>query len=337
MKFKFFLIVILGIINAIVICIYIQNQGFSNSVLQIKELIHKNKLVNEKILKGTYINKDEIVKEENNEDDILSKPKQQIKNRDNIKKEIKSDIYIDNKTEIDKDINNKTENVKKDKNKPISMAEFDISHIVTGPLDVNCYIIGDPKSKKALVIDPGGSPEEILNICKEKGFELESIYLTHAHFDHMLGIYGLREKTEAKIYLHEDDAALYRMLPLQVKFFGFGSHVSTKELIIPDPDVYIKEGDHVMINGEPVAKIYHTPGHSPGSVCFHFEKINKMYTGDTLFRSSVGRTDLWQGSYEQIRNSVRGKLFKMDDNIEVYPGHGPSSSIGYEKTHNFSV
>eukprot|EP00833_Pecoramyces_ruminatium_P009703 jgi/Orpsp1_1/1183735/evm.model.c7180000086497.2 len=126
------------------------------------------------------------------------------------------------------------------------------------------------------------------------------------------------------------------MLPLQVKFFGFGSRVPSKDIIIPDPDVLIKDGGNVMINGEPVAKIYHTPGHSPGSVCFHFEKINKMYTGDTLFRNSVGRTDLWQGSYEEIRSSVRGKLFKMDDNIEVYPGHGPSTSIGYEKTHNFS-
>jgi glyoxylase-like metal-dependent hydrolase (beta-lactamase superfamily II) len=222
-------------------------------------------------------------------------------------------------------------------NKPSNMADLDISHIVTGPLDVNCYIIGDPKSKKALVIDPGGSPDEILSICKEKGFELESIYLTHAHFDHVLGIRGLRAKTQAKIYLHKADMEIYKILPLQVKFFGFSSRISTKDCEIPDPDVFIKEGENVMINGEPVAKIYHTPGHSPGSVCFLFEKLNKIFTGDTLFRTSVGRTDLWEGSYEQIRNSVRGKLFKMDDNIEVLPGHGPSSSIGYEKTHNYSV
>ncbi|KAG4108694.1 beta-lactamase domain-containing protein [Neocallimastix lanati (nom. inval.)] len=208
------------------------------------------------------------------------------------------------------------------------MADLDISHIVTGPLDVNCYIIGDPKSKKALVIDPGGSPDEILSICKEKGFELESIYLTHAHFDHVLGIRGLRAKTQAKIYLHKADMEIYKILPLQVKFFGFSSRISTKDCEIPDPDVFIKEGENVMINGEPVAKIYHTPD----SLLEVFIKYLLMYN-----RTSVGRTDLWEGSYEQIRNSVRGKLFKMDDNIEVLPGHGPSSSIGYEKTHNYSV
>jgi len=127
------------------------------------------------------------------------------------------------------------------------------------------------------------------------------------------------------------------MLPLQVRFFGFGGSFSADDTKLPEPDVLIKEGDKVMINSEAVATIYHTPGHSPGSVCYHFEKLNKIYTGDTLFRNSVGRSDLWQGSYEDLRNSVRGKLFKLDDNIEVYPGHGPSSNMGYEKTHNLSV
>ncbi|ORX77855.1 Zn-dependent hydrolase [Anaeromyces robustus] len=217
------------------------------------------------------------------------------------------------------------------------MADLDISHINAGPIEVNCYIIGDPKSKKALVIDPGGGSDEILNILKEKGFELESIYLTHAHFDHMLGINGLRKATNAKIYLHEADLELYKMLPLQIKFFGYAGRYSSEETSLPDPEVFIKDGDHVKINGEDVATIIHTPGHSPGSVCFHFEKLNKLYSGDTLFRTSCGRTDLWQGSYEEIRKSIRGKLFTLDDKIEVYPGHGPSSSIGYEKTHNFSV
>jgi glyoxylase-like metal-dependent hydrolase (beta-lactamase superfamily II) len=217
------------------------------------------------------------------------------------------------------------------------MTELDISHVNVGPLDVNCYIIGDPKSNKALVIDPGGNPEVIIDVLNEKKFELESIYLTHAHFDHVLGIAGLKKKYNPKIYLHEADFEIYKMLPLQVKFFGFGSRIPSTDTILPDPDVFIKEGDHVVLNGEEVATVYHTPGHSPGSVCYFFEKLNKLYTGDTLFRNSVGRTDLWQGSYDDIRSSVRGKLFKFDDKIDVYPGHGPSSNIGYEKTHNFSV
>ncbi|ORX51371.1 Metallo-hydrolase/oxidoreductase [Piromyces finnis] len=217
------------------------------------------------------------------------------------------------------------------------MANLEASHVIVGPIDVNCYIIGDPKSNKALVIDPGGDPDIIISVLKEKKFELESIYLTHAHFDHVLGIAGLKKEYNPKIYLHEADFELYKMLPLQVKFFGFSGRFSSNDTLLPDPDVFLKEGDRVILNGEEVATVYHTPGHSPGSVCYLFEKINKMYTGDTLFRNSVGRTDLWQGSYDEIRKSVRGKLFNFDDKIDVYPGHGPSSNIGYEKTHNFSV
>jgi len=333
MKNKFLIVIILGIVNAVVIGIIVKKHGIDNTTSVIKGIFNskfskfsKGNGVNvqkENDFKSseTIINNNQIVKEDN-----PSNKNNQPLNENTIENKVSKEEKIEN-----------TNNQKESNNKSSIMADLDISHVVVGPLDVNCYVIGDPKSKKALVIDPGGHPQEILKILKEKNFELESIYLTHAHFDHMLGIAGLLKSTKPKIYLHEADKELYQMLPLQVRFFGFGGSFSADDTKLPEPDVLIKEGDKVMINSEAVATIYHTPGHSPGSVCYHFEKLNKIYTGDTLFRNSVGRSDLWQGSYEDLRNSVRGKLFKLDDNIEVYPGHGPSSNMGYEKTHNLSV
>ncbi|OUM67547.1 hypothetical protein PIROE2DRAFT_20002 [Piromyces sp. E2] len=332
MKLKFFIVVLLGIFNATILGLIIKKQGFNVTTSIIKDFFNK-KIVksssNTNIKENVQLNSEgkTIITEEKS-----SKSLQYTK-------VLKSSVIGDNIIEEKKDENviQKEKQEEKEIKKTINMADLDISHVIVGPLDVNCYIIGDPKSNKALVIDPGGNPEVIIKVLKEKNFELESIYLTHAHFDHVLGIAGLKKKYNPKIYLHEADFELYKMLPLQVKFFGFASRISSTDAILPDPDVFIKEGDHVILNGEEVATVYHTPGHSPGSVCYLFEKINKMYTGDTLFRNSVGRTDLWQGSYEEIRSSVRGKLFKFDDKIDVYPGHGPSSNIGYEKTHNFSV
>lgn len=229
----------------------------------------------------------------------------------------------------------KEENIINENKNIINMADLDVTLLNVGPLSVNCYLIGDKKSKRALVVDPGGNPEVILAKLKEKGFELESILLTHAHFDHILGINGLKKSTNAKIYLHKKDFGLWKMLPVQVKFFG--QSFSSEETLLPDPDVFINDGDKLKLNGEEIISVYHTPGHSPGSVCYLFEKANKLFSGDTLFRQSVGRTDLWEGSFRDIQNSVRNKLFLLEDNIDVFPGHGPSTNIGYEKKHNYGV
>jgi len=334
MKYKFFIFIILGIINAIVIGIIVKQQGIDNTTSVIKGIF------NSKISENTNENGVNIDREKDfsstetiiNEIPIDNEGKltnNHPLNENTVRSKISKEEIIENSKQIN--------NQKELKKKLSIMADLEVSHVNVGPLDVNCYIIGDPKSKKALVIDPGGNSELILEVLKEKNFELESIYLTHAHFDHVLGIAGLVKSAKPKIYLHEADKELYHMLPLQVRFFGFGSRISSEDTKLPEPDAFIKEGDKVMINGEAVASVYHTPGHSPGSICFLFEKLNKIFTGDTLFRNSVGRSDLWQGSYEDLRNSVRGKLFKLDDNIDVFPGHGPSSNMGYEKTHNFSV
>eukprot|EP00833_Pecoramyces_ruminatium_P009704 jgi/Orpsp1_1/1183736/evm.model.c7180000086498.1 len=170
MKLKFLFVVILGIINAVIIGIIIKKQGFNNTILLLKDVLNIEKLENTKIAnEKIYLNKEEILNDNKKDEGNILFEQIPYNEKDDINKKIESN----------KDIKNETKNIKKSNEKPTNMADFDISQINVGPLDVNCYIIGDPKSKKALVIDPGGSPEEILNICKTKGFELESIYLTH--------------------------------------------------------------------------------------------------------------------------------------------------------------
>jgi len=205
MKNKFLIVIILGIVNAVVIGIIVKKHGIDNTTSVIKGIFNskfskfsKGNGVNvqkENDFKSseTIINNNQIVKEDN-----PSNKNNQPLNENTIENKVSKEEKIEN-----------TNNQKESNNKSSIMADLDISHVVVGPLDVNCYVIGDPKSKKALVIDPGGHPQEILKILKEKNFELESIYLTHAHFDHMLGIAGLLKSTKPKIYLHEADKVLF--------------------------------------------------------------------------------------------------------------------------------
>lgn len=197
--------------------------------------------------------------------------------------------------------------------------------LVVGPLQCNCMIVGCEQTREALVVDPGDEVDRILGVLDYHGLKVRGILQTHAHFDHVGATKPLKEATGAPVYLHKEDLFLYQHLAEQVAMFG---------LKAPEPatiEHWFKEGDEVKA-GTVSAQVLHTPGHSPGSVSFSLP--GKLLSGDTLFAGSIGRTDLWGGSYEQIIQSIRTRLLVFSDETEVHPGHGPSTTIGREKRSN---
>lgn len=197
--------------------------------------------------------------------------------------------------------------------------------LTVGPLEVNSYIIGSQKTNAAVVIDAGGEPEEILDILKRHNLTLEFLLNTHAHFDHVGGVRGLQDVTGAKFLLHQEDIPLLDYLDDTANAFGLPS--------IPRPEVYkpLIDNQEIVV-GDEVIRVIHTPGHSPGSVCFLMN--DTVFVGDTLFAGSIGRTDLYGGSYTKLINSIKTSLFTLKDHVIVYPGHGPFTTIGEEKQHN---
>mgnify|MGYP003760414693 CR=1 FL=1 len=194
-----------------------------------------------------------------------------------------------------------------------------------GIFDSNTYILSD--DKECVVIDCGVNPREIMNIVESKGLNVKYIILTHGHFDHIYYVHDLKEKTGAKLCLHENELNLYRD-PLRNGSMMFGSGREVKTVM---PDILLKDG-HKLQAGNLSLEIIHTPGHSPGSICILSDDM--LFSGDTLFAMSVGRTDFPGGSATAMRESLHQKLFTLDESITVYPGHGPKTTIGYEKEHN---
>ena len=197
-----------------------------------------------------------------------------------------------------------------------------------GPLGCNCTIIGDEVTKQAIVIDPGGDATGISEKLRLKGYRLAKIIHTHAHLDHFLATGELKAKTGAPLYLHKNDYPLWQNLETQCQLFGIPFSP------VPDPDFWLRDDDALEIaNGVAM----HTPGHSPGSMSFWFDQMNLLIAGDTLFKGSVGRTDLWGGDASLISKSIKTRLYTLDDDAIVVTGHGPETVIGEEKKFNAFV
>lgn len=190
----------------------------------------------------------------------------------------------------------------------------------------NSYILFDEESKEAALIDSSNNPKAVIKEIEKLGAKLKYILLTHAHFDHVGGVYEIKEHfPDAKVMLNREDLFLLENLKVQCDMFG------TKREKKPQVDEFVDENSTLTLGNTPI-KVIHTKGHSKGSSCYLIEDM--LFCGDTLFYEEIGRCDLPGGDFSEIEKSIRDKLFKLDDNVKVYTGHGQSTTIGHEKIHN---
>ena len=199
--------------------------------------------------------------------------------------------------------------------------------VAVGPLQCNCYILGCEETREALLIDPGEDADLILPLITKHRLKVRYILSTHAHIDHVGDLERVKDVTGAQAVLHEKDLVLYQNLPMQAAWLGVPVPPSTTI------DNFIADRDQLQF-GKHTAKVLFTPGHTPGSTCLHLEGSGKLFSGDTLFYRSIGRTDLWGGSQETIFRSLREKLLSLEDRTIVYPGHGQPTTIGEERRLN---
>jgi glyoxylase-like metal-dependent hydrolase (beta-lactamase superfamily II) len=198
------------------------------------------------------------------------------------------------------------------------------------PLGCNCTILGDPATKEAIVVDPGGAVEQILKEVQTLGLTVARILHTHAHFDHFLASSELKRATGALLCLHEADKKLWEMLDRQCELFGVASAPALM------PEHFLKDEEPIGVGGLNGIAL-HTPGHTPGSMSFHFSSAQLLLAGDTLFRGAIGRTDLWGGDFKAIEQSIRERLYTLDEQTRVITGHGAETVIGFEKDENMYV
>jgi hydroxyacylglutathione hydrolase len=196
-----------------------------------------------------------------------------------------------------------------------------------GMLQCNCSVFGDEQSREAIVIDPGDNIDEILEILARHHLKVKAIVITHAHIDHIGGAAQLKRATGAPVYMNENDAELRDTLDVQAAWLGMESPERT------EVDVAAKEGD-ILPLGAAQFQVLETPGHTQGSISLWIPSQNKLIAGDTLFRESIGRTDLPGGNGRQILQSIRSKLFKLPEDATVIPGHGENTTIAHEKRYN---
>ena len=194
--------------------------------------------------------------------------------------------------------------------------------LVVGRLQTNCYIL--QSGEEAIIIDPGDEADRIRRFLTDLGPKPTRIVATHTHFDHVLGVDGLRAATGAPFSIHKDDLPMLEAMQQRVRqFMGFN---------VPPPpkvDSFLKHGEEILLGNETIL-VLHTPGHSPGSISLSGKGY--VFTGDALFNQSIGRTDLPGGDYGTLIHSIKEQLFRLEDNTIVNPGHGPETTIGDEKS-----
>ena len=197
-----------------------------------------------------------------------------------------------------------------------------------GMLQCNCSIFGQEQTREALVIDPGDEIARVLEILARHGLKVKAIVITHAHIDHIGGAQKLKQATGAPVYMNQNDRELQKMLDVQAAWLG------TRAPEQVEIDVEAKEGDCLAI-GAAEFHVLHTPGHTQGSIALWIPSERKLVAGDTLFRDSIGRTDLPGGNGRQILRSIHDKLLPLPDETVVIPGHGENTTIGREKQFNY--
>jgi glyoxylase-like metal-dependent hydrolase (beta-lactamase superfamily II) len=201
----------------------------------------------------------------------------------------------------------------------------EITTFVIGPLQSNCYLVVDEASSRAAVIDHGMESGEVLETVRRKRLRLETVIVTHGHFDHVFSSALFKAETGAGMVMHPDDLPLLSEVPETARFFG------VKASLPPQPDRLVREGDTIPVGGLSL-RVLETPGHTPGSISLCGD--DAVFVGDALFAGSVGRTDLEGGDHDTLMASIRNVLLTLQDDVEVYSGHGPATLIGQERRTN---
>jgi hydroxyacylglutathione hydrolase len=201
-----------------------------------------------------------------------------------------------------------------------------VRSVVVGPFAMNAYLAACGETGEALLVDPGAEVPRVLALA-EPGWRIGRIFLTHGHIDHVAGAAEAQAATGAPMTIHAADQGWLEALPRQAEMFGFPGAA------VPRPDRLHQDGEPLTL-GNLAAQVLHTPGHSPGSCCLWFPGEAVLFTGDTLFLGSVGRTDLPGGDFEQLARSIKERLFPLGDEVTFHPGHGPAGSLGDERRQN---
>jgi glyoxylase-like metal-dependent hydrolase (beta-lactamase superfamily II) len=203
--------------------------------------------------------------------------------------------------------------------------EVEVRGIVVGVFMENCYIVASPKTKEAIVIDPGDEPERVLELARDMGVHVKLIANSHAHMDHILGVRGVQEQTKAPFLLHGSEVPVLQQGVRQLSLQGRLADLP------PQPTGFVAEGDTVGVAGLDL-KVIHTPGHTPGSISYYVNGL--LFSGDTLFRGSIGRTDSTPDSFQRIMDSIVTKLLALPDDTIVLPGHELETTIRQERATN---
>lgn len=193
-----------------------------------------------------------------------------------------------------------------------------------GSFGTNCYVIGDKAVGEAFIIDPGTS--QVMEALEKHDLRPKAILLTHGHGDHIGGVQAIVDAYHVPVYIHAEDVPYLSDPELNLSVYSNPTPIIVKADIIE-----VHQGDHIEC-GDINLEVLETPGHTPGGVCYYMDGI--VFAGDTLFKDSVGRTDFPNGSYETLMESIRAQLYKLPDNTIVYPGHGPETTVAYEKQYN---
>jgi len=202
-----------------------------------------------------------------------------------------------------------------------------LATVVVTEFMTNCFILGDEETKDALVIDPGGDAAKILREIKRMGLNVKGVILTHAHIDHIGAVRSIKDELGAEIMMHKAEVPVLKTASKMGRLFG----VRVEEP--PDPDRFVSEGDEINC-GKISLKTLETPGHSPGGISLLTSDGKSCFVGDTLFAYSIGRTDLPGGDYHTLIQSIKSKLIALGDDVQILPGHGPTTTVGTERKQN---
>lgn len=203
---------------------------------------------------------------------------------------------------------------------------MEITVLTVGPVYTNCYIVNKEGSKSCLVIDPGEDAEKIADYIRKKSMKLEGILLTHGHFDHITGVSKLVSLAGGKVYACREEKEVLANPQLN------GSVMMGYEVAL-EPEVFLRDGQQLTL-ADLQFRVIHTPGHTKGGCCYYAEEEKILFSGDTIFMESIGRTDFPTGNSRELMDSIRNKILVLPDEVQIYPGHGPDTSVAYETANN---